>query len=66
MTNVRPVRSRVDSLEIKVLYKVHEGIKTPSVAVSFTNRSSEIICGVGSANDQVNGITNRNGEGYFP
>ena len=59
------VRSRVDNLEIKVLYKVYEGIKTPSVAVSFTNRSSEIICGVGSANDQVNGITNSNGEGYF-
>ena len=44
---------------------MNEGIKTPSVAVSFTNRSSEIICGVGSANDQVNGITNSNGEGYF-
>jgi ABC-type polysaccharide/polyol phosphate transport system ATPase subunit len=58
------VRSRVDSLEIKVMYKVHEGI-TPSVAVSFTNRSSEIISGVGSANDQVNAITNSNGEGYF-
>jgi lipopolysaccharide transport system ATP-binding protein len=59
------VRSREDSLEIKVIYKVHEGIKTPSVAVSFTNRSSEIISGVGSANDEVNAITNSNGEGYF-
>ena len=60
-----PINSLNDNLKIKVFYKIEKNLNIPSVAVSLSNKSSQIICGVGSANDEITGMVNKEGEGYY-